>query len=64
MTIKTGTAELKVTVTIERRADGGLYVYCDDLPGFVLSHLDAQAVVADIAPAAVKPIIGSRDGAR
>jgi hypothetical protein len=42
---------VKITVTIERRADGGLYVYSDDVPGFVLSHLDAHAVLADIEPA-------------
>lgn len=42
---------IRVTVTIERREDGGLYVYSDDLPGFVLSHLDAHAVLADIEPA-------------
>ena len=42
---------VRVTVTMERRADGGLYVYSDDLPGFVLSHVDAHAVVADIEPA-------------
>src|ERR1019366_5781975 len=42
---------VKVTVTFEPREDGGLYVYSDDLPGFVLSHLDAHAVLADIEPA-------------
>lgn len=42
---------IRVTVTLERRNDGGLYVYSDDLPGFVLSHLDAHAVVSDIEPA-------------
>src|SRR4051812_2757930 len=42
---------VKVTVTIERREDGGLYVYSDDVPGFVLSHLDAHGVLADIEPA-------------
>lgn len=42
---------IRITVTFERRDDGGLYVYSDDLPGFVLSHLDAHAVVADIEPA-------------
>lgn len=42
---------VKLTVTIERREDGGLFVYSDDLPGFVLSHLDAHAVLGDIEPA-------------
>lgn len=42
---------MRIAVTIVRREDGGLYVYSDDLPGFVLSHLDADAVLADIEPA-------------
>jgi hypothetical protein len=42
---------VKVTVTIEAREDGGLYIYSNDVPGFVLSHLDAHAVLADIEPA-------------
>ncbi len=42
---------VKVTVTIEQREDGGLFVYSDDVPGFVLSHLNAHAVLADIEPA-------------
>ena len=47
----TASTVVSVTVTIERREDGGLYVYSDDVPGFVLSHLDAHAVLADIEPA-------------
>jgi hypothetical protein len=42
---------IRLTVTMERRGDDGLYVYCDELPGFVLSHSDPEAVLADIAPA-------------
>jgi len=45
------TSVVRVTVTIERRDDGGLYVYSEDVPGFVLSHLDAHSVLADIEPA-------------
>ena len=65
---------LKVTVVIERRADGGLYAYSDDVPGFVLSHIDPRAVVDDIEPAlgeilseklghkvTIKPIIDLRE---
>jgi hypothetical protein len=65
---------VKITVTIERRDDGGLYVYSEDLPGFVLSHRNARSVFGDIEPAlsvflsqkfdrplAVKPLIGFRD---
>lgn len=72
--IKLENAALRISVTIERREDGGLFVYSDDLPGFVLSHLDAEAVLADIEPALsvfvshavkhkveVKPIVGLRE---
>jgi hypothetical protein len=65
---------VKVTVTFERRDDGGLYVYSEDLPGFVLSHRNAKAVFKDIEPAlsvflsrkldrelAVKPLVGLRE---
>lgn len=41
----------KIVVTFERRDDGGLRAYSDDVPGFVLSHHDARAVVADVKPA-------------
>ena len=41
----------KVVVTFERRADGGLRAYSDDVPGFVLSHSDQSAVLADVQPA-------------
>ena len=41
----------KVTVHLERREDGGLRAYSDDVPGFVLSHSDPKAVMADIKPA-------------
>jgi hypothetical protein len=65
---------VKVTVTIEKRDDGGLYVYSDDMPGFVLSHRNAQLAFSDIEPAlsvflsnkldrtiAVRPLVGLRD---
>jgi hypothetical protein len=41
----------KVIVLFERRSDGGLRAYSDDVPGFVLSHSDPLAVIADIKPA-------------
>ena len=41
----------KIIVTFERRDDGGLRAYSDDVPGFVLSHRDADAVLADVKPA-------------
>jgi hypothetical protein len=42
---------VKITVNLQRRGDGGLYVWSDDVPGFVLSHSDPQAVLADVKPA-------------
>ncbi len=41
----------KVVVTFERRGDGGLRAYSDDVPGFVLSHTDPLAVLDDVKPA-------------
>ena len=40
----------KVVVAFERRDDGGLRAYSDDVPGFVLSHKDPFAVIRDVAP--------------
>lgn len=42
---------LKLTVRFARRDDGGLRAWCDDLPGFVLSHSDPLAVIEDVEPA-------------
>jgi hypothetical protein len=41
----------KIVVFFERRQDGGLRAWSDEVPGFVLSHLDVDAVLADIQPA-------------
>lgn len=43
--------ELKITVHVQQRRDGGLRVWSDDVPGLVLSHRDPERVWADIAPA-------------
>ena len=40
----------KIVVSFERRDDGGLRAYSDDVPGFVLSHRDPFAVIKDVAP--------------
>ena len=47
-----------ISVVFEKRSDGGLRVYSDDVPGFMLSHLDADAVSADVMPA-LEAIIGA-----
>jgi hypothetical protein len=41
----------KIVLTFERRDDGGLRAYSDDVPGFVLSHKDPELVIRDVAPA-------------
>jgi hypothetical protein len=41
----------KLTVHFEPRPDGGVRAWSPDLPGFVLSHRDVDALVADIQPA-------------
>lgn len=42
---------IKVSVIFERRPDGGLRAYSDDVPGLVLSGHDANAVFEDVIPA-------------
>ena len=42
---------IKIIVSFEGREDGGLKAYSDDLPGFVLSHSDPNAVLKDVKPA-------------
>lgn len=54
-------ASYKVTVAMERREDGGLRVWSDDLPELVLSHPDADRVMADV-PEAVRAILAARLG--
>ncbi len=52
----------KVRVCIEHRDDGGLRVWSEDLPELVLSHADADKVIADI-PRAMEAILSERFGA-
>ena len=52
---------LKLVVQFAERDDGGLRAWCDDLPGFVLSHADAQAVLDDLEPA-LEAILGAKYG--
>jgi hypothetical protein len=47
-----------ISVVFETRPDGGLRVYSDDVPGFMLSHHDAEAVYKDVKPA-LETIISS-----
>ena len=41
----------KIVVTFEGREDGGLRADSDDVPGFVLSHSDPDAVLRNVKPA-------------
>lgn len=41
----------KVTITLQRRGDGGLRVCSDDVPGLVLSGPDPTKVMSDVWPA-------------
>lgn len=40
-----------ITVRFEKRDDGGLRAFCDDVPGFYLSGADPRAVLRDVVPA-------------
>jgi len=42
---------LTIHVHVEKREDGGLRAYSDDLPGLVLSNKNADLVLQDIVPA-------------
>lgn len=53
--------QFKVTISIERRPDGGLRAHSDDVPELVLSGLDPSQVMADILPA-VETILAARMG--
>lgn len=41
----------RIRVVFEIRSDGGLRVYSDDVPGFVLSHPDPHTVIEELSPA-------------
>lgn len=40
-----------IRVSFETRADGGLRIWSDDIPGLVLSHADRSAVWRDLGRA-------------
>lgn len=41
----------KIVVHFERRGDGGLRAWSDQVPGFVLSHSSVDGILADVQPA-------------
>src|ERR1700730_9282899 len=53
----------KIVVTLERREDGGLRAYSEDVPGFVLSNKDPAVVLSDIA-VALETILSSMWGVK
>ena len=54
-----GRPPLKIKVFLEERPDGGLRAWSDDVPGFVLSHRDADSVIGDV-PVALAAILSER----
>lgn len=42
---------IKVTVIFERRDDGGLRAWSEEVPGLVLSHTDVDGVIEDVRTA-------------
>lgn len=53
--------QMKVTLRIERRPDGGVRVWSDDVPELVLSGADVRGVLMDVIPA-VETILGAQMG--
>ena len=51
MAIERPSRSWKIVVHFERRDDGGLRAWCDEIPGFGLSHTNADLVLADVQPA-------------
>lgn len=49
--IEAGGVEGELTIKLQRREDGGLRVYSDDVRGLVLSGRDPVEVMADVWPA-------------
>lgn len=45
----------KLTLHIARRDDGGVRVWCDELPEMVLSHADGRLAISDI-PAVIEEL--------
>ena len=52
---------LKIVVRFAEREDGGLRAWCDELPGFTLSHSDPQAVLGDVE-VALETILAEKYG--
>lgn len=52
---------LKITVRFQAREDGGLRAWSDDVPGFILSHSDSEAVLNDVEPA-LEAILSAKFG--
>lgn len=59
MSMKMNDRSFKITVCFERRPDGGLRAYSDEVPGLVLSHTDIDGVLADVTEA-LKVILSHR----
>jgi len=42
---------IRIFVNFERRDDGGLRAWSDDVPGLILSHTDIDGVLEDVVTA-------------
>lgn len=49
---------MKIRVQLETRPDGGLRAWSEDVPGFVLSHPNRDAVISDV-PMALSTILSA-----
>ena len=50
MATRLPTGPFVIYVKLETREDGGLRAHCDEVPGFILSHSNADKVLADVVP--------------
>lgn len=67
-------ASMQIVVNFERRPDGGLRAYCNEVPGFILSNRDPDKVMGAVEdvlevilsemlgqPVKVTPLVGVTD---
>jgi hypothetical protein len=53
---------MNIEVKIERRSDGGIRVFSDNLPGLILSHKNGKDVLSDM-PLVVQQLLPEQVGA-
>ena len=55
--------QYRFVLKVQRRSDGGLRIWSDDVPGLVSSGADEAAVLADVRPA-LEEILSARLGGK